>query len=119
MTLAQKRCRFTRLIAKLINQANAMGYEIAVDQFKRTQEEADANAAAGKGIKNSLHLLGLAGDVILYDSAFNPLPFSKSTYSALGEYWESQSTQDITCCWGGRFSTPDCDHFSVAHEGVK
>jgi len=65
-TLAEKRCRFTTLIGKLIEFANGLGYGVALDQVKRTQLEADANKASGKGIANSLHLYGLAADINLY-----------------------------------------------------
>jgi hypothetical protein len=112
VNLREKRCLLTRLTARLIDKAISLGYEPALDQVKRTQAEADANAAAGKGIKNSLHLLGLAVDLLLYRAGVYVT--DTATYTELGEWWEQQHS---LCRWGGRFK--DGNHFSIEHEGRK
>jgi len=94
-----------------------MDYQVTINEVLRTQSEANRNAEDGAGIKNSLHLLKLAGDInLFYDGR---LLTTVEDYRPLGEFWESFSTQDYTMCWGGRFLKPDADHFSIAHEGVK
>lgn len=100
--------------AKLILRGVEMGFEMGWGQALRTQLEANANAAAGTGIPNSLHLDGLAVDLKLYrDGVY----LDKSEdYLPLGEYWESL---DPLCTWGGRFSKPDGNHFSVTFRGVR
>jgi hypothetical protein len=42
---------------------------------------------------------------------------STESHKPLGEWWESQSSEGINCCWGGRFS--DGNHYSIEHNGVK
>ena len=113
MTLREKRCVFTEHVAELIREARSLGFECALDQVKRTQAEADANAAAGTGIKRSLHLVGLAVDLLLYrDGVYLT---ATQDYEPLGNWWEAQSTTSYTLAWGGRFR--DGNHFSLAHEG--
>lgn len=114
MTLRDKRVLFTKLVSKLIQQAEILGFECALDQVKRTKQEAAANAASGAGISNSLHLVGLAVDLLLYKDG---VYLEKSEdYEPLGIWWEQQNE---LCCWGGRFKKKDGNHFSVTDGGVK
>ena len=113
-TLSAKRCRFTHDVALLILQAEKLGYSCAIDQVKRTQLEANANAASGVGIANSLHLIGLAADLLLYkDGSYLK---GEQGYSDLGMWCESFSASHA---WGGRFKIKDYGHFSIEHNGVK
>lgn len=114
-SLSEKRCRFTRELALLIQYANGIpGYAVAVDQVKRTQAEADANAKSGAGIRNSLHLLGLAADLLIYTQGrYRP---DMEPYRVLGSYWRARSPDHA---WGGDFSKPDPGHFSISHNGIR
>jgi len=115
MTLAEKRQTFTANLAKLIDWATTEpDHAVALDQVKRTPAEAAANAAAGSGIKNSLHLLGLAADLLLYVNG--QYRYASEDYYDLGQYWKSLHPDN---CWGGDFSRPDGNHFSMQYEGVK
>lgn len=85
---------------------------IAIDEAKRSQAQAQANAKSGAGIANSLHLIPLAADFVLYiDGVYKT---ETSDYKALGMYWESLSP---LARWGGHFK--DGNHFSLEHNGVK
>ena len=113
MTLRQKQSLFAVLVAKLIQQANAMGYAVTLGEAYRSPEEAARLEALKKGIKNSLHTQRLAIDLNLFrDGAYLS---DGEAYKPLGEWWEAQSFDGATCCWGGRFH--DGNHFSISHGG--
>lgn len=111
-TLSKKRCRFSLMFAQLIIYANELGYEAAIDQVKRSELEASNNAANGSGIRNSNHIHGLAGDLLLYrDGSYLR---ATADHMQLGQFWESLS-EDAR--WGGRFG--DGNHYSLEHNGIK
>lgn len=119
-TLRQKRCRFSRSLPLLLNYMTLRGYEYALDQVKRTTVEAQANAASGAGISNSLHLDGLAVDILLYkDGVYQE---TSEAHRPFGEFWKSLATDHR---WGGDFRDkagnpkPDGNHYSIEHEGRK
>jgi hypothetical protein len=115
MTLREKQSIFVFLISKLITFAYESGYELTFGECWRSPEEALRLSNADKGIKNSLHTVRLAIDLLLFK---NGKYLTKSTdYQVLGEWWERQSTTDYTCTWGGRFG--DGNHFSISHQGKK
>jgi hypothetical protein len=110
MTLRQKQSLFARLVARLIDQATALGYEVTFGEAYRSPEEAARLAKLGKGIANSLHTQRLAIDLNLFrDGVY--LTSTKS-HEPLGEWWEEQHE---LCRWGGRFR--DGNHYSLAHGG--
>lgn len=120
MTLREQRCLFTRLFAQLITWANANGYETSFEEVMRSKVQAAANAASGAGIGNSLHLIGLAGDLNLYRGG---VWLQKSEdHAELGTYWKSLHP---LCRWGGDFkdangrSKPDGNHYSLEWQGRK
>jgi hypothetical protein len=119
MTLHEKQVLFARLLARLIQQSFALGYEITVGEVWRSDATAELYAQQGKGISHSLHRKRLAVDLNLFK---NGIYLSASEdYRLLGEWWEAQ---DSECRWGGRFKDaqgkpkPDGTHFSVTHEGI-
>lgn len=112
MTLRQQQSLFVRLVAKLITYATERGYELTFGEAWRTPEQAAFNAANGKGISNSLHIERLAIDLNLFkDGRFLS---STEDHKPLGEYWE---TLHPLCRWGGRFTRPDGNHYSLALGG--
>lgn len=114
MSLSEKQKLFTCLVAKLIEFAYAQGYSLTFGEAWRPPETAAIYAKQGKGIKNSLHTKRLAVDFNLFKG---DVYLTKSEdYRFLGEFWESL---DPLCRWGGFFSRPDGNHFSIEHEGVK
>jgi hypothetical protein len=117
MTLSEKQRFFTKLIAVLIEKAYDLGYELTFGEAYRDPRWAAQLAAMGKGIKNSLHIQRLAVDLNLFKNG--QYLTDSEAYRTLGEFWESLSTGTIRCCWGGRFSRPDGNHFSVEHNGVR
>lgn len=121
MTLSQKQHMFSRLLPRLLDKAHELGFEVSGGEWERSQAAANAMAALGKGIKNSLHRLRLAVDLHLFadHDSDGELEYLTDTedHRPLGEWWEKQSGQGFECCWGGRFG--DGNHYSIAHGGIK
>lgn len=115
MNLREKQSIFANLVAKLIFQAQDMGYQVTLGEALRSPEEAARLAKLGKGTKNSLHIQKLAIDLNLFkDGEYLD---STEDHQRLGEWWEGQSFADIKCAWGGRFG--DGNHYSIEHAGKK
>ena len=115
MTLREKQSAFALLVARLILQADRMGYAVTLGEAWRSPDEAARLATVGKGIARSLHTSRLAIDLNLFrDGAYLT---STEAHRPLGEWWEAQSTEQYECAWGGRFR--DGGHYSLAHGGRK
>lgn len=94
-----------------------MGYEVTMGEVWRTPEQAKLNAENGTGINNSLHSIRLAVDLNLFmDGKFLQ---RTEEYTDLGLFWESLSTTEYECSWGGRFTKGDGNHFSISHNGCR
>ena len=113
-TLQQKQSRFVRLVARLIDQATAFGFELTFGEAYRTPEQAKWNQQAGVGIANSLHTTRLAVDFNLFINGV--YQSDSAAFKPLGDYWKTLAPD---CCWGGDFKKPDGNHFSIEHNGVK
>lgn len=112
MTLREKQALFAVLVSELIQMASVLGYSVTLGEAWRSPEEAARLASLGLGIKNSLHTQRLAIDLNLFKHGVY-LTESES-YRPLGEWWEQRHE---LARWGGRFSRPDGNHFSLAHGG--
>ena len=115
MTLSEQRILFSQLISELVLWvgSNLPKHALAFDQVKRDTATAQANADAGTGIANSLHLSGLAADMILYvDGAYRA---DTESYRTIGLHWKSMHPLNR---WGGDFTRPDGNHFSSTRGGV-
>lgn len=112
MTLSEKQQLFAVKVAQLILWADDHGYRLTFGEAYRTPEQAALNAKKGSGIANSLHTQRLAVDFNLFIGG--QYQTDSAAYLPLGEYWES-----IGGAWGGRFSKPDGNHFSLEHHGVR
>ena len=114
MTLWEKQRLFTKLVASLISWAYENGFELTFGDAFRSAEQAAANAASGKGIANSLHTKRLAVDLNLFLEG--QYQTQSEAYRPLGIYWKGLHP---LCRWGGDFSKPDGNHFSLEHEGIR
>ena len=121
MSLREQRCLFTRLICEFgVWIFQQPGHEVAFGEVVRSLEQASANAKAGTGISNSLHLLGLAVDFNLYIGG--SYQTDSAAHARLGEKWKSMHPLNR---WGGDFRDragrpkPDGNHYSSERGGVK
>lgn len=70
-------------VAAVLRDLEAMGYNPLVRNGSRSQEQANANAAAGTGVRNSYHTRGLAADIV---DASAPTPDKYD--QAPAKFWE-------------------------------
>lgn len=120
-SLLGKQNLFATLTARLILRAQEMGYQVSLGEAWRSSEVAAfqtrINAEKGIGIAASLHTKRLALDLNLFHNG--KYLAASNDYTALGKWWEAQSTGQIQCRWGGRFRRADGNHFSIEHEGIQ
>jgi hypothetical protein len=121
MTLGEKQRAFVHNIGRLIIWAYGNDLELSFGEAQRSVAQAQANAAAGTGISNSLHLRRLAIDLNLFkdlslEGDEDIYQTDSGAYYTLGQYWKSLHPLNR---WGGDFSKPDGNHFSMEHEGVR
>ncbi len=96
MKLSTKQQKFTQMIARLIIYAESLGYGLTFG---------DAYAVTGHK-KNSFHYSRLAVDFNLFKDG--EYLTETTDHLELGKYWES-----IGGTWGGRFNSPDGNHYSL------
>ena len=114
-TLGQKQRRFTRYVGLLIEFAYQQGYELTFgDAYRDPRAHGAVGEKRGYSSASSLHKERLAVDFNLFKDG--KYLTSTEAHRPLGEYWESLSPD---CSWGGRFSNPDGNHYSIAHGGRK
>lgn len=112
-TLGQKQKRFAKAVARLIDKAHELGFEVTLgDAFRDPRVFGAPGVKMGYGNAFSCHKARLAIDLNLFkDGVFLQ---SSDDHKPLGEWWESQAPD---FCWGGRFN--DGNHYSLTHEGIK
>jgi len=115
-TLRQKQTRFMKMFSEFVIWVHtATPYQLTFGEAYRPPELAKLYAAQGRGIANSLHTQRLAVDINLFDHDGSFIAASAHpAYLRLGVEWERRGGS-----WGGRFSRPDANHFSLEHEGVR
>jgi len=111
VTLGEKQRKFSRMVARLLDKAHAMGYEVSLgDAYRDPRLHGELGVKKGYGAKNSCHKLRLAIDLNLFrDGVYLQ---STEDHRQLGEWWESQGG-----VWGGRFN--DGNHYSIEHNGCR
>lgn len=114
MTLSEKQRLFCKLIGQLITWSFDNGYEFTFGEAQRSALQAAANAQTGAGIARSNHLVRLAVDLNLFVNG--EYRSDSEAYRPVGDHWKSLNP---LCRWGGDFSRPDGNHFSLEHEGVR
>ena len=104
-TLRQKQSRFARLVARLIDQAFALGYEVTLgDAYRDPRVHGALGEKKSYSSSMSLHKQRLAIDLNLFrDGRYLS---STESHRPLGEWWEAQGGS-----WGGRFN--DGNHYEL------
>lgn len=102
--LGDKRRKLARMTYQLMGFAFANGYQLSFEFAKRCD-------ACKVGNKNSLHKIGLAVDINLFDAGGKWLSKTED-HKPLGMFWEGMGGT-----WGGRWG--DGNHYSLEHNGMK
>lgn len=106
--------QFAQSAALLIQKAKELGYGVTLGEAWRSPQQAALNAAAGTGISNSLHTERLAIDINLF---LNGVYITDTTgHRTLGAWWK---TLGGNYRYGGDFSKPDPNHYSITPDGVR
>jgi hypothetical protein len=113
VTLGQKQRQFARLVARLIDKAYELGFEVSLgDAFRDPRVHGAMGVCKSYSHPNSAHKIRLAIDLNLFkDGEFLE---QSEDHRPLGEWWEQQHP---LARWGGRFN--DGNHYSFEHNGVK
>lgn len=111
MTLRQRQVQFARLVARLLMQAESLGYEVTLgDAYRDPRLHGEIGERKGYGHPKSCHKLRLAIDLNLFvDGAYRA---DTASHRKLGEWWELQGGS-----WGGRFE--DANHYSLEWDGMR
>lgn len=113
MTLGEKQRLFARLIGQLIKYAYDNGYELTFgDAYRDPRVHGDVGVKKSYSSANSVHKQRLAVDFNLFIGGVYQT--SSEAHSKLGAYWKSLHPD---ARWGGDFSTPDGNHYSLTHGG--
>ena len=105
-TLNQQQWQFSRMQAELTQEANRMGFEVALGEAWRHPVMVAWYFVRGLGAKNSWHGKRLAIDLLLFRNGVYLT--NVEDYRKLGIWWESRGGT-----WGGRFPKRDGNHFSL------
>lgn len=117
MTEEQYQAVFTRTICQFTLWLFDQGYEVTDGEAYRTPEMVAIDVQKGAGISTSLHPHRRARDMNIFLKGI--FLQTKSDLQILGDKWESMSQEGMTCRWGGNFTKPDTDHFSMQKPGEK
>lgn len=113
MTLGEKQRAMTKMVGLLIEKIYASGYEATLgDAYRDPRLHGPMGSKVGYGAANSVHKERLAIDLNLFKNGV--FLQSSEDHKPFGEFWESMGGT-----WGGRFSTPDGNHYSMEHQGYK
>lgn len=111
MTLSQHQRRFSQACARLILEAERLGFEVSLgDAYRDPRVFGEWGQRKGYGATRSNHKRRLAIDLNLFRNG----RYLRSTQShePLGRYWEALGLElDLPLRWGGRFG--DGNHYEL------
>ena len=111
LTLGQKQRHLVRMLARLIDYAHELGFEISLgDAYRDPRVHGDFGVRASYSAARSQHKRRLAIDLNLF--RIGQYLTRTEDHADLGAFWESMGGT-----WGGRWN--DGNHYSLEHEGYK
>lgn len=113
MTLGQKQRLFAKMVARLIDKAHDLGYEVSLgDAYRDPRVHGNVGEKKSYSSANSVHKERLAIDLNLFKDG--KYLTSSEDHRELGEWWEKQHELARS---GIRFN--DGNHYSFEHQGRK
>ena len=113
MTLGQKQRLFAKMVARLIDKAHDLGYEVSLgDAYRDPRVHGNVGEKNSYSSANSVHKERLAIDLNLFKDG--KYLTSSEDHRELGEWWEKQHEFARS---GIRFN--DGNHYSFEHQGRK
>ena len=108
MSLVKEQAAFLRDVARLIEKATELGFDVTGGELYRTPEQQDIYVRAGRSKTfNSMHLKRLAIDLYFFRNGV--LAFTKDEIQQIGVEWEAMDPKNK---WGGNWkSFKDLPHF--------
>lgn len=98
----------------LVHYIYGKGYKIRWgDGFRDPRVHGAMGEKKGYGHRNSCHKLKLAQDLNIFDP-FGQFLTESETHKEFGDYWKSLDPDNR---WGGDFSKPDGNHYSITYKG--
>lgn len=114
MKLLEKQMLFAKLVPRLIDKAYELGYTVTLgDAYRDPRVFGTIGTKQGYGHAKSAHKARLAIDLNLFK--FGVFLQDSKFHKELGEYWKGLHE---LCRWGGDFTTPDGNHYSLFHENI-
>jgi len=103
---------FRALVEALLVEMRTDGFAPVLRDGLRTRGEAAANAAKGVGIADSMHLYGIAADIICDEHGWGCAKVGCHFFTALGEHAKA-----LGLTWGGDWRRRDLPHVQMVPVG--
>jgi len=118
-TLGDTQRLFSRCVARLILKITSLGYECTLgDAYRDRRCFGMLGTWKGYGHRNSCHKLRLAVDLNLFRGG--DYLMRTEDHREIGVWWEQLGVQEgIALRWGGRFTSPDGNHYSCEWQGYQ
>lgn len=114
MTLGEKQRIFSLNLALLTIYAYENGHDLTQgDGYRDPRVFGEVGERKGYGHKSSAHKNRLAHDYNLFIKGV--FQQTSEAHRKLGEYWKDLHPLNR---WGGEFSNPDGNHYSMEHNGA-
>src|SRR6266481_9894005 len=97
---------FRAKVKSLVARMNELGYDAIMFEGFRSQERANILAKQGVGIARSMHILGLAADIVSHGRLWN----------ADSHFWANlgNEAKKLGLTWGGDWRKKDVAHVQAA-----
>lgn len=113
-SLGARQQRFARLTVRLFQEIERQGFTWTYgDAFRDPRVHGEQGVKLGYGEALSAHKQRLAIDINLFKNGVYQT--DTEAHRQFGDWWLAQ---DPDCRWGGNFTKPDGNHYSMIYKGI-